>query len=94
VAHFIHQLYSIKPTQGYQRAGLVTSEELTLIKRVDRQPKAKIESVLLSEGSTYTLLYLNLLKKLQRVDTMQCLLVLIADALAGASPPSIISALP
>ncbi|KIJ99584.1 hypothetical protein K443DRAFT_679845 [Laccaria amethystina LaAM-08-1] len=70
------------PWEGYQRAGLVTSEELTLIKRVDRQPKAKIESVLLSEGSTYTLLYLNLLKKLQRVDTMQCLLVLIADALA------------
>lgn len=79
--------------QGYQRAGLITSEELTLIKRVDRQPKAKIESVLLSEGSIYTLLYLNLLKKLQRVDTMQCLLVLIADALAGASPPSTISML-
>ncbi|EDR11015.1 uncharacterized protein LACBIDRAFT_316108 [Laccaria bicolor S238N-H82] len=70
------------PWEGYQRAGLITSEELTLIKRVDRQPKAKIESVLLSEGSTYTLLYLNLLKKLQRVDTMQCLLVLVADALA------------
>lgn len=70
------------PWEGYQRAGLVTSEELILIKRVDRQPKAKIESVLLSEGSTYTLLYLSLLKKLQRVDTMQCLLVLIADALA------------
>jgi V-type H+-transporting ATPase subunit H len=39
--------------------------------------------VLLSEGGTYALLYLSLLKKLQRVDTMQYLLVLIADALAG-----------
>jgi V-type H+-transporting ATPase subunit H len=42
-----------------------------------------VESVLLSEGGAYALLYLSLLKKLQRVDTMQCLLVLIADALTG-----------
>ncbi|KAK7043755.1 H(+)-transporting V1 sector ATPase subunit H [Paramarasmius palmivorus] len=70
------------PWEGYQRADLVTSEELTLIKKVDRQPKAKIESLLLSDGQTYALLYLRLLKKLQRVDTMQSILVLIADALA------------
>jgi V-type H+-transporting ATPase subunit H len=69
--------------QGYQRAGLVTTDELALIKKVDRQPKAKAESTLLSDGQTYALLYLGLLKKLQRVDTMQCILVLIADALAG-----------
>lgn len=70
-------------TQGYQRAGLVTTDELALIKKVDRQPKAKAESTLLSDGQAYALLYLGLLKKLQRVDTMQCILVLIADALAG-----------
>lgn len=69
--------------QGYQRADLVTSEELALIKKVDRQPRAKTESILLSDGPTYALLYLRLLKKLQRIDTMQCILVLIADALAG-----------
>ncbi|KAI6151039.1 ATPase V1 complex subunit H [Pisolithus tinctorius] len=69
------------PWEGYQRAGLVTSEELSLIKKVDRQPRAKTESILISDGQTYALLYLRLLKKLQRVDTMQCLLVLIADAL-------------
>ncbi|KAF6764976.1 armadillo-type protein [Ephemerocybe angulata] len=70
------------PWEGYQRAELVTAEELALIKRVDRQSKARTESVLLSEGPAYALLYLSLLKKLQRVDTMQYLLVLIADALA------------
>ncbi|KAF5372925.1 hypothetical protein D9758_001740 [Tetrapyrgos nigripes] len=70
------------PWEGYQRAGLVTSDELTLIKKVDRQTKAKIENLLLSEGQTYALLYLRLLKKLQRVDTMQYILILIADALA------------
>ncbi|KAH7927742.1 ATPase V1 complex subunit H [Leucogyrophana mollusca] len=69
------------PWEGYQRAELVTSEELALIKKVDRQPRAKTESILVSDGQTYALLYLRLLKKLQRVDTMQCLLVLIADAL-------------
>ncbi|KAF9234781.1 ATPase V1 complex subunit H [Melanogaster broomeanus] len=69
------------PWEGYQRAELVTSEELVLIKKVDRQPRAKTESILVSDGQTYALLYLRLLKKLQRVDTMQCLLVLIADAL-------------
>ncbi|KAI5983764.1 armadillo-type protein [Pisolithus albus] len=69
------------PWEGYQRAGLVTTEELGLIKKVDRQPRAKTESILISDGQTYALLYLRLLKKLQRVDTMQCLLVLIADAL-------------
>ncbi|KIJ17093.1 hypothetical protein PAXINDRAFT_111820 [Paxillus involutus ATCC 200175] len=69
------------PWEGYQRAELVTSEELALIKKIDRQPRAKTESILISDGQTYALLYLRLLKKLQRVDTMQCLLVLIADAL-------------
>lgn len=43
-----------------------------------------MESVLLTEGSTYAYLYLSLLKKLQRVDTMQSLLVLITDALLGS----------
>ncbi|KAJ7771798.1 ATPase V1 complex subunit H [Mycena metata] len=70
------------PWEGYQRADLITSDELALIKKVDRQSKAKTESLLLSESPTYALLYLRLLKKLQRVDTMQCILVLIADAIA------------
>ena len=50
---------------------------------MDRQPRAKVESTLLSDGQSYALLYLRLLKKLVRPDTQQCLLVLIADALAG-----------
>jgi len=81
-----HKFITLIPrTQGYQRADLVTSEELALIKKVDRQPRAKVESIHLSDGQTYALLYLRLLKKLQRVDTMQCLLVLIADTLLGMS---------
>ncbi|KAF7800262.1 hypothetical protein EIP86_011509 [Pleurotus ostreatoroseus] len=70
------------PWEGYQRAGLITAEELTQIKKVDKHPRAKIESLLLSEGPTYAQLYLRLLKKLQGVDAQRCILVLIADALA------------
>jgi V-type H+-transporting ATPase subunit H len=55
-----------------------------LIKKVDRQTKAKTESILLSDGQVYAALYLGLLKKLQRVDTLQSILVFIDDALAGA----------
>ena len=71
--------------QGYQRANLITADELALLKKVDRQPRAKVESLYLSDGQAYALLYLRLLKKLQRVDTQQNILVLIADALSGTS---------
>jgi V-type H+-transporting ATPase subunit H len=70
--------------QGYQRAGLITPDELARVKKVDRQARAKTEALLLSEGPAYALLYLGLLRKLQRVDTMQFILVLIGDALLGA----------
>ena len=71
------------PWEGYQRAGRVSTEELALIKKVDRQPKAKTESLLLNDGQTYAFLYLKLLKKLTRDDTVSAILVLIGDALAG-----------
>ncbi|GBE82511.1 ATPase V1 complex subunit H [Sparassis latifolia] len=70
------------PWEGYQRAGLVTSEELALIKKVDRQPRTKVELLLQVDGQSYATLYLRLLKKLQRVDTQQWILVFIADAIA------------
>jgi hypothetical protein len=69
--------------KGYQRANLVTSDELALVKRVDRQPRAKVESILVTDGAIYSTLYLRLLKKLVRVDTMQYILVMIGDALLG-----------
>jgi len=71
--------------QAYQRADLITLEELGLIKRVDRQPRARIESVLLSEGNTFVSLFIGLLKKVSRSDVQQCLLVWIADTLTGES---------
>ncbi|PFH47166.1 hypothetical protein AMATHDRAFT_152781 [Amanita thiersii Skay4041] len=69
------------PWEGYHRADLVTSEELALIKKVDKQPRHRIESILLTDGRMYALLYMRLLKNLQRIDTMQSILVHISDAL-------------
>ncbi|KIP10325.1 hypothetical protein PHLGIDRAFT_125667 [Phlebiopsis gigantea 11061_1 CR5-6] len=70
------------PWEAYMRANLITADELNLLKKVDRQPKAKVESLLLSDGPAYALLYLRLLKKLQRNDTQQNILILIADSLS------------
>jgi V-type H+-transporting ATPase subunit H len=50
---------------------------------VDRQPRAKVESILVTDGPQYALLYLTLLKKIERVDTMQNILVLIGDTISG-----------
>ncbi|KZS99026.1 ATPase, V1 complex, subunit H [Sistotremastrum niveocremeum HHB9708] len=72
----------VVPWEGYQRAGHITSDELALIRKVDRQPRSKTDSIFLTDGPTYALLYLGLLKKLARVDTMQYILVLIGDALS------------
>ncbi|KZO92597.1 ATPase V1 complex subunit H [Calocera viscosa TUFC12733] len=69
------------PWEGYQRAGLITPAELAAIKKVDRQPRTKVESLLLTEGAQYATLYLALLKKLVRVDVLQYILVLIGDSL-------------
>ena len=54
-----------------------------MVKKIAQQPRQKIESLLLSDGQAYALLYLRLLKKLQRTDTQQCILVWIADMLSG-----------
>ena len=78
-------------TQGYMRANLVKAEDLAMIRKVDRQPRQKVESLLLSNGPQYASLYLRLLKNLNRVDTMQYILVLIGDALTGADSAAVCS---
>jgi len=75
----------LNDNQAYQRADLITLEQLGLIKKVDRQPRARIESVLLSEGNTFVQLFIGLLKTVSKSDIQQCLLVWIADALTGES---------
>lgn len=69
--------------QGYQRASLVSLEELALIKKIDRQPVARQQVVFEREAETYASLFLALLGKLVRIDTVQAVLVGMGDMLTG-----------
>ncbi|TNY18749.1 ATPase, V1 complex, subunit H [Rhodotorula diobovata] len=69
------------PWDGYQRAGLLGQDDVHLIQRV-AQSRDKAEPVLDAEGETYAALYIRLLNKLSRNDTLQFILVLLADFIA------------
>ncbi|CAG8625297.1 3055_t:CDS:10 [Paraglomus brasilianum] len=70
------------PWEGYHRAGIITQEELDLIKAVDKQSKEQVNDVMERDGDKYAVLYTNLLEKSVRIDTVQYVLVLVGDMLA------------
>ncbi|GAA5831556.1 hypothetical protein JCM11251_000747 [Rhodosporidiobolus azoricus] len=69
------------PWDGYQRAGLLGAEDVQLVQRVAGS-KDKSEPILDAEGATYAALYIRLLNKLSRNDTLQFILVLLGDFIA------------
>lgn len=73
------------PWEGYHRADLLSAEELKMIKSVDAivigQNRSKLDPLLDEHGPDYVSLYLRLLSKLSRTDTLQQILVLIDDML-------------
>ncbi|PWY99308.1 ARM repeat-containing protein [Testicularia cyperi] len=73
------------PWEGYHRADLLSAEELKMIKSVDAilvgQNRAKLDPLFEQQGQEYVSLYLRLLSKLSRTDTLQQILVLIDDML-------------
>ncbi|GAA5861771.1 hypothetical protein JCM1840_005261 [Sporobolomyces johnsonii] len=69
------------PWDGYQRAGLLSADDVALIQRVAAN-RDKAQPVLDAEGETYAALYIRLLNKLSRSDTLQFILVLLADFVA------------
>lgn len=68
--------------EGYQRAKLVSGEEVTLLKALERQSRSQRSALFAQQGSTYAKLYIDLLRKLQKVDTVQAVLVGISNMLA------------
>lgn len=74
------------PWEGYHRADLLSAEELKMIKSVDAivigQNRSKLDTLLDEHGPDYVSLYLRLLSKLSRTDTLQQILVLIDDMLS------------
>ncbi|KAN0062919.1 H(+)-transporting V1 sector ATPase subunit H [Thecaphora frezii] len=75
------------PWEGYHRADLLSTDELKMIKEVDAilvaGNRSKLDPLLDNQGHDYVSLYLRLLSKLSRTDTLQQILVLIDDMLVG-----------
>lgn len=73
------------PWEGYHRADLLSADELKMIKSVDAiiigQNRSKLDPLFEEQGKEYVSLYLRLLSKLSRTDTLQQILVLIDDML-------------
>ncbi|ORY31205.1 armadillo-type protein [Naematelia encephala] len=73
------------PWEGYQRAKLLSADELGLLKSLAKLPPGQRFTLLSTQASQYAALYINLLRKLQRVDTVQAVLVSIIDMLSDPS---------
>ncbi|KAI7867746.1 armadillo-type protein [Spinellus fusiger] len=69
------------PWKEYQRMNLITLEELAMIEHVENKSPKEISSTMSEHGIHYAHLYLELMRKLARVDAVQKVLVLIHDML-------------
>lgn len=69
------------PWEGYAKADFVSQDELKMIRSIEGRSDA--EKLLEDRGKDYALLYLRLLTKLSRTDTLQQILVLVTDMLAN-----------
>ncbi|CAE6415985.1 unnamed protein product, partial [Rhizoctonia solani] len=68
--------------ESYQRAGQISTEDLSHLKKIDKQPTKQVNSILMGEGPQYAFLFMSILKKLARTEPTQAVLVMIGDALA------------
>lgn len=67
------------PWEGYARADLVTQDELKMIRSIDGKEEEESQKLLDQDGEKYASLYIRLLAKLTRTDTLQQILVLMSD---------------
>ncbi|KAI9300772.1 ATPase, V1 complex, subunit H [Cunninghamella echinulata] len=71
------------PWQEYQSSGLLTEDEVAMIKHVEHATPEEIDIAMSEHGIHYAGLYLDLIDKLARVDAIKKVLVLIQDMLDG-----------
>ncbi|CAG8433030.1 6324_t:CDS:10 [Ambispora gerdemannii] len=70
------------PWEGYQRADIITHEEFELIIAVENISREQLQTILDKDGDKYAQLYISLLERTMRIDTVQHILVLISDMLS------------
>lgn len=69
--------------EGYERASLLTHEQVELIKAIDKKPANVIQTAIDEKGQTYASLILNLLQNLSRPDTIQYVCLMTDDILSA-----------
>ncbi|KAG0166701.1 H(+)-transporting V1 sector ATPase subunit H [Apophysomyces sp. BC1034] len=69
--------------EGYERANLLTPEQVELIKAIDKKSPEKLQEIVAERGETYASLILHLLQSLTRLETVQYVCVLADDILSG-----------
>ncbi|KAF7721503.1 H(+)-transporting V1 sector ATPase subunit H [Apophysomyces ossiformis] len=69
--------------EGYERANLLTHEQVELIKAIDKKLPEKVQEIVKEKGQTYASLVLHLLQSLSRLDTVEYVCVLADDILSG-----------
>lgn len=67
------------PWEGYQRASLLSEEEVKRIKAIDKQPIEARRDIVTKESDDYAHLVMKMLGKIKRVDILQYTLVLAGD---------------
>jgi len=75
-----------RPTawEGYQRAGLVTSDEVAMLRQAEEAGRSGDMARVCEKGDAYAALYVKLLGKLSRVETIQTVLILTDDLVQSA----------
>ncbi|PKI85805.1 H(+)-transporting V1 sector ATPase subunit H [Malassezia vespertilionis] len=71
--------------EGYQRADLISNEELQMLRDAEQAGREHKMQTVLEKGAAYAALYMRLLNRLNRADTLQQVLLLSND-LAQAAP--------
>ncbi|KAI8637446.1 armadillo-type protein [Parasitella parasitica] len=69
--------------EGYERASLLTHEQVELIKAIDKKPPHVIQDAMNQKGQTYASLILYLLQNLSRPDTIQYVCLMTDDILSA-----------
>eukprot|EP01114_Cavostelium_apophysatum_P023162 TRINITY_DN863_c0_g1_i1.p1 TRINITY_DN863_c0_g1~~TRINITY_DN863_c0_g1_i1.p1 ORF type:complete len:459 (-),score=149.73 TRINITY_DN863_c0_g1_i1:15-1391(-) len=77
------------PWEGYRRAELIKDGELELIKKYDKKSEQVRKQLITEDGETYTDLFLQLLVKINKEETLQYLLTLIDQLLTDMPTLSI-----
>jgi len=73
------------PWEGYHRANLISERELDLIRKFDKKSNEVRQSLITKEGEIYAELFLELLVKINKEETLQYLLTLIDNLLSKNS---------